>query len=214
MSSAKRYLTIALSFVIALTALSIFAPRTVHAVTAALVQVVNTSANPVPQSDAATRFQAAVCIVSGTISTGVNACPAPTNTATFTVPTTTSTGAPVRRLVVENVSGFCSNYGNNAAILKWVRLRGGYVPDSVGNGNSTFTHYVPVGPAYAYTNDATWGAPVANQAENDYSFGQTSKFTFDPGDTVTFETELFLPSLNGVQDFYCVGRVEGYLVTN
>ena len=214
MPTAKRYLMIALSFVIALTALTILAPRTVHAVTAALVQVVNTSANPVPQADAATRFQAAMCIQSGTISTAYNPCPAPTNTVSFAVPTTTSTGATVRRLVVENVSGYCSNFGNNAAIIKWVRLRGGYVPDSVSNGNTTFTHYIPVGPAYAYTNDATWGAPVANQAENDYSFGQTSKFTFDPGDTVTFETELFLPSLNGAQDFYCVGRVEGYLVTN
>lgn len=214
MPSAKRYLLIALSFVVALTAMVILNPRTVHAITAALVQVTNTSANPVPQQEAATRFQAAVCVVFGTISTATNTCPAPTNTASFAVPTTTSTGAAVRRLVVENVSGYCSNYGNNALVLKWVRLRGGFAPDSVSNGLGTFTHYVPVGVPYSYINDASWGPPITNQPENDYSFGQTTNFSFNPGDNVTFETEGFLPSASGAQDFFCVGRVEGYLVTN
>src|ERR1700757_565426 len=103
MSSAKRYLLIALTFAIALTTFTVFAPRAVHAVTAALVQVANTSANPVPVSDSAPRFQASVCTMTGTISPATNQCAASTNT--FVVPTTTSTGAPVKRLVVENVSG-------------------------------------------------------------------------------------------------------------
>ncbi len=52
MNSAKRYLMIALSFVLAIGVFTVIAPRTMHAVTATLVQVVNTSANPVPVSAA------------------------------------------------------------------------------------------------------------------------------------------------------------------
>jgi hypothetical protein len=48
MSSSKRYLLIVVSFAIGVTTFAIFAPRAVHAVTTALVQVVNTPANPVP----------------------------------------------------------------------------------------------------------------------------------------------------------------------
>ena len=51
MASARRYLTIAFSFTLALTALSILGPKTVHAVSAALVQVTNTAAQPVPITD-------------------------------------------------------------------------------------------------------------------------------------------------------------------
>ncbi len=47
MHSAKRYLVIALSFALALTVFAAFAPRAVHAITATLVQVVNTASNPV-----------------------------------------------------------------------------------------------------------------------------------------------------------------------
>jgi hypothetical protein len=48
MNTAKKYLLIAFSFAIALGSFSIFAPRAVHAITATLVQVVNTASNPVP----------------------------------------------------------------------------------------------------------------------------------------------------------------------
>jgi len=213
MPTAKRYLFIALSFAIALTSLAVFSPRTVHAITATLVQVVNTSSTPVPIEETATRFGAALCLQTGSISNAYNQCPAPTNNATFTVPSTTSTGATVRRLVVENVSGFCSNFGSNAVVIKAIRLRGQPLPDAVANGNATFTHYVPVGQPYAYVNDASLPT-VANQPENDYSFGQTTEFAFNPGDTVNLEAVYFLPSLADTQDYFCVGRVEGYLVTN
>ncbi len=48
MSSAKRYLAIALSFVLAVTVFAICVPRAVHAITATLVQIVNTPTNAVP----------------------------------------------------------------------------------------------------------------------------------------------------------------------
>ncbi len=47
MSTAKRYLVIALSFALALTIFAAFTPRIAHAITATLVQVVNTASNPV-----------------------------------------------------------------------------------------------------------------------------------------------------------------------
>jgi len=50
MSSAKRYLLIALSFAICMTVFAAFAPRIAHAVTATLVQVVNTATQPLPTS--------------------------------------------------------------------------------------------------------------------------------------------------------------------
>lgn len=213
MGHARRYLLIALSLVVALTTVTMLAPRTVHAITATLVQVVNNSASPVPTVDAGLRFAAALCVVNGSISSGANFCLPPTNVATFVVPNTTSAGTPVRRLVVDNVSGYCSNYANPGFLLKTVRLRGQFPPDAVNNGNATLTHYVPiVGPVYSYVNDATWGPPTANQAENDYSFGQATHFTFGPGESVTADAFGFLPSLNGAVDYYCVVRVEGELV--
>ena len=51
MQSAKRYLFIAISFIFASLVFVTFAPRVAHAITAAMVQVVNTSANPVPTTD-------------------------------------------------------------------------------------------------------------------------------------------------------------------
>ena len=51
MQSAKRYLLIAMSFTFALMLFAAFTPRVAHAITAAMVQVVNTSANPVPSTD-------------------------------------------------------------------------------------------------------------------------------------------------------------------
>ena len=48
MASVRRYLLIAASFVLALAAFTVLAPKTVHAIGAALVQVANSNSNPVP----------------------------------------------------------------------------------------------------------------------------------------------------------------------
>src|SRR5256885_8570920 len=50
------------------------------------------------------------------------------------VPNVTSIGAAVKRLVVENVSGFCSSFDNPSLFVKAVRLVGPFVPDAVQNG--------------------------------------------------------------------------------
>jgi len=209
MASAKRYLLIVLTFAIVATIFTVFGPRTVHAITAALVQVVNTSANPVPIAESALRFQAYVCDVSGTVSTASGYC-APTPN-TFTVPSVASTGAPVKRLVLTNVSGFCANWDNSALVLKEVRLIGSLAPDNSVNGDTSFDHEVPVGPPYSYTNAPNTGV-FSNHPENDYTFGQTTNFAFIGGDTVTVRLRSFFPG-TGSNDRLCSVRMEGYLVT-
>jgi hypothetical protein len=68
MHSAKRYLVIALSFAICMTVFAAFAPRIAHAITATLVQVVNTGNNPVPISAATHVGQASSNLVELVIS--------------------------------------------------------------------------------------------------------------------------------------------------
>ena len=174
------------------------------------VTVTNTSANAVPTSDSGIRFQTDICNVNGTVSTATGNCPAGKNT--FTVPTTTSSGASVKTLVVDNVSGFCSSFNNPSLVVTAVRLRGNFVPDSVPNGNATFTHYIPMAaPGYSYVNDPSIGPPYAGVPESDYIYGQTTHLAFSQGDTVSVET--FYSSTGvGANDFVCITRIEGYLV--
>jgi hypothetical protein len=214
MNVMKQAMAVLGTVVVIATIVALVAPKTAHAIVATAVQVVNTSANPIPTPRSATRFQAALCNVTGPVATAYGVCPPPTNTATFTVPTATSTGAPVKRLIVDNVSGFCSNYTTSSLIIKAVRLRGQFAADSVPNGNSFFTHYVPmIGDPYSYVNDPALGPPIGGVPENDYAFGQVTNFALNPGDTVSLDVWYFFQSANTSADWDCVARVEGYLVT-
>jgi hypothetical protein len=90
---------------VAIAALAI--PKTAHALVATLVQVVNTSANSVPTSDAGValepfEFQA----ISRTT---------PVNSTSFTTPSTTADGRAVQRLVIEEVTVQCSGLSSPAA---------------------------------------------------------------------------------------------------
>jgi hypothetical protein len=188
-------------------------PKAAHAIVATLVQVVNTSANPVPTYDSGTRFEASICYGFGPVSAASNACVPDANTNTFKVPMVTSAGAPVKRLVVDNVSGVCSSFNNPSLFIKTVILSGQFVPDSVANSETAFTHYIPiVGAPYTYVNDPSSPFPLASVPETDYSYGQTVHFAFNPGDTVSMYLEYFFTSV-GNRDAFCVGRVEGTLAT-
>lgn len=189
------------------------APKATRAVAAALVQVTNNSANPVPTYDSGTRFEASLCYFFGPVSTALNACAADANANTFKVPTVTSAGAAVKRLVVDNVSGVCSSFNNPSLFIKTAILSGPFVPDSVPNSEGAFTHYVPIiGAPYSYVNDPSSPYPLSSVPETDYSYGQTTHFAFNPGDTVTMYLEYFYTSV-GAQDAFCVARVDGYLAT-
>jgi len=209
--SAKNFLMIAGAFALAMILFAIAAPKAAHALVSTLVQITNTSANPVPTIESGPRFQAALCTFTGPVATASNFCVAGRDS--FTVPTVTSTGAAVKRLIVENVSGFCSNFDNTSLFIKAVRLVGPFVPDAVPNGNTLFTHYTPiVGPAYSYVNDPAAGAPFAGMAETDYTFGQAEHFAFNGGDTVRSDVYYFWTGAGNV-DYFCFQRIEGYLVT-
>ncbi len=81
-------------------------PKAAHAVVATLVQVANTTSNPVPNADVngpgQEVFQTQICI-----STQSSSCfSSPTS---FVVPASTSDGASVKRLVLTTVTGTCSS---------------------------------------------------------------------------------------------------------
>jgi hypothetical protein len=211
MNFAKRVSMFVGFAVLAAALVSALAPKATHALVAALVQITNTSANPVPTYDAGTRFSAELCHAVGPVSSAYYNCGAQSN-GTFVVPLVTSSGATVKHLVVDTVGGYCSSYNDSALFLKSVILTGAFIPDSVPNGNTSAFHYIPiVAPVYSYTNLLGDGI-LANVPESDYSFGQEVHFSFNPGDTVSILTEYFYPG-GGTFDASCVASVEGTLVT-
>ena len=96
------------SFALVAAFLIFLAPKTAHAVVAALVQVTNTPTNPVPTADVNAPgdepFQTQICLA---FPAGSFPCSSGTIPESFAVPTVTSDGLTVKRLVVENISGFC-----------------------------------------------------------------------------------------------------------
>jgi hypothetical protein len=91
------------------TLLTLVAPKAVHAAVAALVEVANTSANPVPNADVNAPgeepFQTLMCTAVGS-----GSCPG-SQPSILTVPTTTSDGLSIKRLVIEYVAVSCFNSG-------------------------------------------------------------------------------------------------------
>jgi hypothetical protein len=87
------------------------APKTVHAVVSALVTVANTSANPVPVQSVDNPARQAFQTLFGLFAGGGQM------QGEFFVPNTTTTGAPVKELVIEEVSGFCTSGGPGEVVL-------------------------------------------------------------------------------------------------
>jgi hypothetical protein len=190
---------------------ALVAPKAVHAVVAALVQVVNTANNPVATYDSGgTRFQADACFASGAVSVAADYCGTVTS-AQFVVPTVTAGGATVKRLMVDNVSGFCASFNDPGVVIKSVTLAGQFPPDFISNGETVAGKYIPIiGPAYTYVNNPG-GPPLGGVPETDYSYGQTTRFSFNPGDTVSLNYQYFYPG--GAVDAVCSARIEGTLAT-
>jgi hypothetical protein len=92
-------------------------PRAAHALAATLVQVTNTPLAPVPNADVNTPgdepFQTHIC---ASFPTGSFPC-ASTTPESFAVPSITSDGFTVKRLVIENISGFCGVSGEQGITL-------------------------------------------------------------------------------------------------
>ena len=91
--------------------MTLVAPKTVHALVSALVTVANTSANPVPNRDvdnpARQAFQGIFPLFAG----------GGQMQGQLFVPNTTTTGAPVKELVIEELSGGCNSGGPGTVVL-------------------------------------------------------------------------------------------------
>jgi hypothetical protein len=180
--------------VIVALALELVAPKAVHAVVATLVQVENTSANPVSVTNgtdvAEQPFATSICkdTASGAIcaaaatEVGVSATPP----ATFTVPTTDSAGNTVKMLVIKFVSGTCGGPESTPTLLTTV-------PANAVNGITTAANFLIIGIS-----------PTTSGQNGEVNVDEATTIVAGPGSTVSMFANL-APG-NG-----CWLTVNGYL---
>jgi hypothetical protein len=107
----RKVMTTLGSIFLAALLLAALAPRAARGVAAALVQVTNTTANPVPTTSVSTPvpFFANLCV-----EPVVFECQP--NTNFFLVPKETSNSVPVKWLVIDQVGAECTSFTNNPVI--------------------------------------------------------------------------------------------------
>jgi hypothetical protein len=177
------------------TLLSLVAPKAVHAAVAALVLVTNTSANPVPNADVNAPgeepFQTQLCISTDPS----NPCVLP---GSFIVPTSTSDGLSIKRLVTEHISASCTESATVTNLLTAMNfpMNENQVNGSAFNG----VIYLPLTPA-----PGTLGGrnPVASLAVRAYA---------DPGALVGPSYQDFFSPSSGT--IHCSYTVVGYYLTH
>jgi hypothetical protein len=98
----RKVLTTLGGILLAALLIAALAPKTARGVAAALVQVTNTASNAVPTEDGPGNFP-----FGGILCAAFNSTACGTSAPPFLVPVTTSTGAAVKRLVIEDVSVGC-----------------------------------------------------------------------------------------------------------
>ncbi len=160
--------TVAVALVIGLAA-----PKTVHALVSALVTVANTSANPVPNRDvdnsANFPFSSEVCFGDANFCQSVP--------GQFTVPTVTSSGAPIKRLIIETISGVCENPSGGSNFIAGIALNTSAPTDSSnGSLETVFLPAVQTEPGFAMFNRIVhfYANPGASVVEG--SSGASSSF--------------------------------------
>jgi hypothetical protein len=118
--------------------LQLVAPKAVHAVVSTLVTLANTSANPVASrnvDNAATYpFSANLCI-------NVNSFCDPSLSQVFVVPATTSTGGPVKRLVLQGASGNCQGDPATIALLDGIQISSFAPEDTINPPSGPYRFY-------------------------------------------------------------------------
>jgi hypothetical protein len=127
MNLLKKALTTLGGILLAALLLAALAPRAARGVAAALVQVTNTTANPVPTIDSTAAFPFATTFETGFSFEG-----------SFIVPSTTSTGASVRRLVIESVGVQCTI---SPGVQNFVATLGVPNPDTTQGGIAQMQFY-------------------------------------------------------------------------
>ena len=130
--------------------LTLAAPRTAHAVLSALVTITNTPANPVPNRDvdnsANFPFSSEVCFGDANFCQGV--------TGRFTAPTVTSSGVPVKRLIIETISGVCESPSGGINFIAGIALNTSAPTDSSNSSLETvFLPAVQTEPGFAVFNE-------------------------------------------------------------
>lgn len=186
----KRALAVLGAFVVVAAIAAVVAPKAARGIAAALVQVTNTSANPVPNLDVNTPaeqpFETIICTATGVFA-GVCASNEP---IAFVVPSTTTDGATVKRLVIENVSGSCATGATTQILGMGIDTT---IGENTVNGVSSVQTLVPnLSPSP--------GKPAV--------FGQAARLYADPGAIVAME-----PFVGGGTDLICGANINGYLVT-
>jgi len=170
--------------------LTLVAPKAVHAAVAALVEIANTPANPVPNADVNAPgeepFQTELCAAIG--GSGCDTFVP----ATFVVPTTTSDGLNVKRLVIEAVGATCYNNGATQLLASF----GTAINENQVSGSVYFNFVLPLIPSSAGNFTAS-STPVRAYA--------------DPGTTVAAVLNGTATSPAGAA---CVYSVTGYFLTH
>lgn len=180
----KQALALLGAFVVFAGIVALVAPTRVHAVAAALVQVTNTSANPVPTIDSTAAFPFATTLVTDTVSLS----------GAFTVPSTTSTGVPVKRLVIETMSVECDIGSGTQNFLIDLQTPN---PDPTAGGFQAFQNYFfPV---------------VASSAGTAYTSAPSAvRIYMNPGAQAIFAISGTFPANGGA---FCSLALSGHLET-
>lgn len=184
---AKKLLIVAGSVTLAGILAVAMVPKAAHAVAAALVQVTNTTANPVPNLDVNTAaeepLEAILCFDSGN-----GECAALPLPNFFVVPTTTTDGLSVKRAVIEDLSGNC----------------GGPSVQVEGLAISTF-----VKENIVTASQAAAAVAISPQTGNNFViFGQPIRLYADAGAEIGM-----VPYVSGGGNYVCSVFLNGYLIT-
>jgi len=195
---ANRFLMISGAVTLAAILSASIAPKAAHALVAALVQVTNTAANPVPTLDINTPaeepFQTQLCFGFGAFA---NQCLAP---QIFTVPSTTTDGANVKRLVIEDFSGGCeTSQTSGNTFVESISLQTSVNENTV-NSVSSITAFAPVAP------------PPLPAISRDQIFSQPVRLYADTGSFIELQFSAVGTDVIG-SDVVCTATLNGYLVT-
>ena len=161
--------------------------------------VTNDTAHPVPtlgvNNPASQPFEESLCVagISGDCGLG--------GVSSFLVPTTTQTGIPVKHLVIQSISGHCTDIAVAPTLVE-VIVGGNTTTNSVGNQNSSDNFVVPVLTATAL-NGTTF-----------YSFATPTTIYADPNaslELIIDETSTNAAATSPSQ--VCSVQLQGFLAT-
>jgi len=166
--------SVASVFGLLLTALlvSALAPKATRALAAALVQVTNTAANPVPVATVpVVPFGASLCVQAFT---NIDCQP---NTDRFSTPTTTPAGLPANWLVIDQVAGLCTSGASNSVVMT-PGVTFGFPPANTTQTQFQPFYFFPVAPGAGEGNPPTVSVVESNVRiyvpSGDFVFGNLS----------------------------------------